>query len=162
VTSATRVRELLNYCPETGVITWRVDRPGGQGAVVVRAGAVAGCLDKHGYRLVRIDRHLFRAPRLVWAWMTGEWPPVLIDHINGAKDDNRWANLRLADKSLNALNIHKANRGNKATGLRGVRPSGISFTARIRIRGKVQHLGSFPTAELAHAAYCAAKQAVLP
>lgn len=43
------------------------------------------------------------------------------------------------------------------SGFTGVKRSRKKFTARININGKTRYLGSFPTAELAHAAYLRAK-----
>lgn len=37
--------------------------------------------------------------------MTGSWPSMFIDHINIDKSDNRWCNLREADRFDNAYNI---------------------------------------------------------
>jgi len=36
--------------------------------------------------------------------MTGEWPQNTIDHRNGIRTDNRWANLRAATQSQNNQN----------------------------------------------------------
>ena len=83
----------------------------------------------------------------------GAKPGQIVDHINQNKLDNRRSNLRLADKSLNALNSNKS-RGK--TGLRGVvvnTQRGKPFKARITHLGKQIHLGSFNTAREAHQAY---------
>ena len=36
--------------------------------------------------------------------MTGKWPKKDIDHINNVKNDNRWINLREANRSENICN----------------------------------------------------------
>jgi hypothetical protein len=35
-----------------------------------------------------------KATRLIWLWMTGDWPANVIDHINRDPSDDRWCNLR--------------------------------------------------------------------
>ena len=81
----------------------------------------------------------------------------IIDHINQDKLDNRRENLRLADRSLNALNSRKT-RGR--TGYRGVRfnKQANKYQAVITIRKKVKHLGFFATAEEASEAYLKAQK----
>lgn len=75
--------------------------------------------------------------------------PLEIDHINGDRTDNRKANLRLATKAQNAHNRkqHK--------GLKGVQQQRAKYVARIKL-DKNTYLGSFDTADEAHAAYVAA------
>ncbi len=59
-----RVRELLHYTPETGVLTWRVSRQGSS------AGAVAGSFTSEGYVSVRVVYAKFLAHRLAWLLAT--------------------------------------------------------------------------------------------
>lgn len=157
-----RLLELLVYDPDSGDFVWLEHQRGGQGAVVVRAGTVAGCVGVRGYRVIRVLRKLYPAHRLAWFWVTGRWP-ILIDHINRIKTDNRWSNLREANKSINSLNVCKAS-SHSTIGLRGVvhAPSIKNpFAARLTINGVQRHLGCFPTAEAAHTAYLTAKVAAL-
>jgi hypothetical protein len=84
----TRLRELLNYAPSTGIFTWNVSR--GRAT----AGAQAGSEDYSGYVLIRVDKILYKAHRLAVLYMTGKWPECQVDHINGVEGDNRWSNLR--------------------------------------------------------------------
>lgn len=80
---------------------------------------------------------------------------VLIDHINGNRLDNRKCNLRFCTPTENARNKKKS--VNNKSGFKGVifvkrlgryRPS-------IMFNGKLHYMGSFTTAEAAHAAYVA-------
>jgi hypothetical protein len=47
---------MLHYEPETGVFRWKV-----WGGNRARAGSVAGCLNRRGYRLIRIDGRMYLA-----------------------------------------------------------------------------------------------------
>lgn len=104
-----------------------------------------------------IDGGLYFAHLIAWVHYHGKCPPndFVIDHENQDKLDLKIKNLRLAPQRLNCLNA-KQRVGSK-TGFRGVYPTGRKFMAKLRINGKLQHLGSYPTAEEASAAYEAAK-----
>lgn len=148
-----RLKAVLDYNPETGVFVWKEWRGG-----KAHAGTAAGRLSR-GYVGIGVDGRRYRAHRLAWLYVTGEWPADEIDHINGAKADNRWVNLRQADRSINNQNRVRAHRNN-TTGVLGVRPmlGTTRFFASIRIRGRSIHLGTFDTTEQAHAAYLDAKR----
>ena len=85
-------------------------------------------------------------------------PNIHVDHINGDKLDNRRINLRLATRAQNKANSRVAK--NNAIGVKGVSkrtgPKGDAFRAHITTEGKMKSLGTFKTAEEAHAAYCKA------
>jgi hypothetical protein len=103
--SAAQVRELLDYDPKTGCFRWRATRGGRV------AGAVAGCKDvASGYVVIRLCGATWGAHRLAVVHVTGEWPTLLVDHINRRRDDNRYANLRQASHSLNVVNSDKVDR----------------------------------------------------
>lgn len=75
-----------------------------------------------------------------------------MDHINGIRDDDRWANLRPATTTLNNANSRR--RRDNLSGYKGVRMHAGS--GRWQARLKQASLGLFDTAEAAHAAYCQA------
>jgi hypothetical protein len=99
---------------------------------------------------MRVDGRLYRAHRLAWLYVHGEWPKGNLDHINRDGCDNRIANLRLATYSENGRNSRL--RSSNTSGFRGVyrRPNG-RFTAQIWHSGACQTLGTFDTIEEAHA-----------
>lgn len=148
--TAYRLKELLDYCPETGSFHWRVRR-GSR-----RKGDTAGTLMGQGCIAIGIDGVAYLAHRLAWVFMTGNPAPDEIDHENLDVSDNRWSNLRCATRPQNAAN-RGAFRSNKI-GLKGVsQTKGCStFRARIGPAKNRIYLGRFPTAEEAHAAYCKA------
>lgn len=147
-----RVRELFEYDPLSGVLTRR------QGA---NAGRPMTCRNHDGYLLVRINRKNYRVHRVIWLYMTGQWPSEILDHINGDRADNRWTNLREATVVTNQQNQRHA-RADNQSGLLGVAIGGGSkrnpYTAFIRYAGRQHYLGCFPTPEAAHAAYLSAKR----
>ena len=146
-----RLREVFDYDPTTGALTWKAKtHPCSHG---IKIGAVAGTLDSSGHRQVELDRGVHMAHRVIWAFVTGAWPAVQIDHRNGVPEDNRLCNLREATHRQN----HQ-NRGNNTSGF-----AGVSFNKRARkwrayrcVNYKVKHLGHFDTPEEASAAYKAA------
>lgn len=144
-----RLRAILSYDPETGIIRWRQ-----QINNRTSIGSEAGCFDRHsGYRLIRIDHHRHRAHRLAWALHFGEWPVGFLDHRNGERSDNRIANLRLCTLQQNSRN-QKQRSDTAHGGKKGIyRRKGGSWGARIKLNGKDTHLGTFWTASEAHAAY---------
>jgi hypothetical protein len=152
-----RLRELLNYDPETGVFTRRVSRRGGG-----PAGSVAGLLsDRWRYNTVVIDNKRYAAHRLAWLYMTGEWPEHQIDHINGDALDNRFSNLRDVTGSLNQQNKRRPPRHNK-TGLLGVCYAANGYQASIWVGGRSVYIGRYKTADEAHDAYVKAKREMHP
>ena len=146
-TTADRVRQVLDYDPETGLFTWKVRK--GR----IRAGSLAGSL-RHGRHVIKIDDNQYQASRLAYLWMKGEWPPCVVDHRDMDKRNNSWSNLRLATHSQNQCNIRA--RSDNAVGLKGVTHKGRTFQARISVDGKLRHIGTLGQAEDAHSAYVAA------
>jgi len=144
--TAARLREILHYDPDTGAFTWRVSRKG------VRAGAAAGTLCQ-GYYRIMADRRSYQAHRLAWLYMTGAWPEAEIDHINLARADNCWCNLREATRVENQRNTSA--RPNNTSGFKGVvwHKSAKRWRATITADGKQCHLGYFDTPQAAAAAY---------
>lgn len=132
-----RLKELLHYDPETGVFTRRVVLNN-----KIKVGDIAGCLC-NGYVKIRVEVRRYRAHRLAWLYMVGDWPKDQLDHINGKRDDNRWANIREATSSENMKN-RKINTNN-TSGIMGVcwnKRSG-RWDAQIKLGGRTIHLGSF-------------------
>lgn len=124
-----QLKEILHYCPETGVFTWIV-RLGARGQV----GAVAGSEHSKGYIHIIISKVSYKAHRLAWLYMTGEWPPSQVDHINETKADNRWENLRPATNQQNCSN--KKARSDNTTGLKGLSWHKQSKSWNVKVSGE--------------------------
>lgn len=140
-----RVRQVLAYCPDTGVFTWR------SATRRRKSGDVAGSIREDGYRVIRVDGRLYRAHALAWLHVHGHIPP-LIDHRNWDRLDNRIDNLREATPTVNAHNRRDA----PGIGTEK-RPNG-RWRAVLKVGGKKRTFGTFDTQVEAKAAYLTAKR----
>jgi hypothetical protein len=140
--AAERVCALLDYDPDTGVFRWAVAGRDGPGT----KGSVAGAASKR-YWQITIDGRKYLAHRLAFLYMTGKWPPVHVDHIDGNGFNNRFNNLRLATPSQNHGN--RRVRRDSASGITGVMyiAPRKKWWATIRVAGRLRHLGYFGTAQ---------------
>jgi len=157
--SANYVRFLFTYDPEEGLLRWR-NNAGRHGRIT--SGTVAGRRHKEGYRYVCVGGKLYRSSRLIWLWMTGEWPKHQIDHADRDTTNDKWENLRQATGSQNKANCRKYNRRNASCELKGVQAvqkrKSIRYRAIATKDGVRRHLGYFSTPEEAHAAYMRASE----
>ena len=146
--TAERLRELLHYDKATGAWTWRIQRYRS-----MKPGDPAGCLNKVGYWVIRVENRLYLAHRLAWLYMTGNWPTDQIDHKNMIRADNRWENLRAADNAGN--NQNRPGSKTSISGVKGVSldPRCDRWSARIYANGIQYNLGYYGTIGEAAAAY---------
>ncbi len=153
--TAERLREVLNYGPESGNFTWLTregDNPHTKTWNTKHAGKVAGNVRKSdGYRVIRIDGRMYLAHRVAFLYMTGAWTRADIDHANRDRSDNRWINLREATQSQNNANTPK--RRDNTSGWKGAYMNGSGWQAQIKVNGKHICLGTYSSPEGAHAAY---------
>lgn len=141
-----RLREVLDYNPETGVLTWR-KMLSPRGVV----GQTAGRVSKAGYLLVGIDGVYYLGHHLAWLHFYGEPPKSGLDHRNLDKLGNSITNLREATARQNAINRAPRNKH----GFKGVSYQTCSgkFKAAIRHGDRRLFLGEFDTPEEAGRAY---------
>ena len=108
-----RIKELLDYYPEAGVLVWKVSTKGR------KAGRLAGGKNNTtGYLSVSVDGHSYPYAHLVWFYIYGRWPKEFIDHINLDVFDNRISNIRECNRSQN--NANRRIRSDSKTGIKGV------------------------------------------
>lgn len=141
----------LAYDERTGTFTRR------------KTGRPAGSRTGEGYIEIRVNGRRYYAHRIAWLMVTGEWPKYNIDHINGDRADNRFANLRDVSQSVNRQNVKKAKGRSGYVGV-SWHEGDQAWRARITLPGEAnaRHIGSFKTAEEARDAYLAAKATIHP
>lgn len=118
-----------------------------------RTGNKVGQPNTEGYIRVRGGNGKeYRAHRVIWSLFNGEIPEgMLIDHIDGNKQNNKIDNLRLATRTQNNAN---------SVGVRKRElPKGVTQNPSGRFRAKIYHkgihysLGTFDTVEEAKKVY---------
>jgi hypothetical protein len=143
LTQAT-VKELLDYCPESGQFFWKYrqlhwfksDRSFHSWNARWPGRPALACTDTHGHLHGKLLGRLHSAHRTAVLWMTGTRPAV-VDHENRNRADNRWTNLCPSSTEANARNrsLSRLNR----SGQTGVYRSGTAWAAKIQS----EYLGSF-------------------
>lgn len=173
----TMMRLLANYCPDTGLLTWK-SRPlwmfsGSRPKNCCSAwnsklaGKPAFATDNgFGYLFARARGKHIKAHRAAWAIYYGQWPSGEIDHINRIPNDNSLKNLRLATKSQNARNVRNRAHSSQYRGVTASRGSGVRggkrWRAQISLDSVRIYLGSFTTEIAAARAYDAAARKMDP
>jgi hypothetical protein len=96
-----------------------------------------------GYIQIRIDKKLYYAHRLAWLYVYGYFPENNIDHIDHKGYHNWIGNLREVSTQCNARNT--GNFKHNSSGVKGVTwyPWVKKWAARIKINGKIRHLGLY-------------------
>lgn len=105
----------------------------------------------HGYRTGSLLGENTLAHRAIWKLVTGYWPTLSIDHIDGDRLNNSWGNLREVTSGVSSKN--KRVRCDNSSGYTGVIERGYGrWSARIASGGKVYSLGTYDTFEEAYEA----------
>lgn len=132
----------LHYDPETGLFRWKTSSSNR-----IKVGGIAGTAHNAGYVSICINSRLYLAHRLAFLYLEGVLPSDEIDHINGVRNDNRWANLRHATHAQNLKNTSTFS--HNTSGMRGVyrRKDTGRWQAQIKLGGKNIALGCFDTSE---------------
>ncbi len=155
--TAEYVRSILDYDPISGVMVWKprvfTKKTSGKWNDVY-AGKEAGSVFKNGYRMLSFGRGQKQyTHRIIWLWMTGDWPKNNLDHIDTIKLNNVWINLRECDHRQNMGN--QGVRKNNTSGYKGVSYSKKNkcYQAYITVQRKKINLGYYKNIEIAAEAY---------
>ena len=151
--TAERLREVLDYDPETGVFTRVLKTCGTR--------RTKGSINLAGYLTIRIGDTAHYCHRLAWLYVHGSWPSGEIDHVDGDRSNNRISNLRDATRSVNNQNRKRAQRRSDS-GVLGVFKDKKKWNAKITIDGSTYNLGNYSTKDDAYAAYLGAKRLLHP
>jgi hypothetical protein len=153
-----RLKELFSYNSETGQFT-RIKALCGP---VAKIGMIAGTLGGRGYIDIGIDGKRYKAHRLAWLYIYGEFPSnkLQIDHIDGSRTNNNIANLRIVTASQNLQNIKSAKSHNITSKILGVSwyKRDKKWQVEISINKKKLYLGRYSNLEEAKSVYLSAKK----
>lgn len=96
-----RVRQLLDYNPDTGSITWRIARQGGYAI----PGERAGSFNDTGHSRICIDGKNHSSARLAWLLKLGYFPDHRICFSDGNPKNLRWDNIKHERENLSGTRI---------------------------------------------------------
>lgn len=136
-----KLLELFDY--QNGSLFWK-SKPAKQ----ISVGSKAGCINNHGYSVVRIDGILYRTHRIIFLMHHG-YLPKYIDHADGNPLNNNIENLREATACENAYN--KPAQSNNKSGEKGVRwhKQIKHWCVEIQVNKVKHYLGIYKDLELA-------------
>lgn len=140
------IKKLLVYDRKTGVFSLRNPRKFRKVKAPTEIGYKSG-----KYIKIKIERQVFYAHRLAWAYCRGAFPNGEIDHKNHDGYDNRICNLREVTRVENSRNLPKKMSASGHTGVR-YRSDFKKWTAQITVSKKLIYIGSFKTLREAVAA----------
>lgn len=131
-----QIKELFNYDPGTGVLTWKI-----RTAKRIHVGDNAGSINDGKYLRTTIKNKLYLNHRIIFLFYHGYLPKYL-DHIDGNPLNNRILNIRECTSSQNNYNRKYCNNN---SGIKGVGWHILKnkWQARLNINGKTRHLGLF-------------------
>ena len=122
---------------------------------LVPAGSLAGSLREDGYIGIFINGKYFFAHRIIWEMFNQEIPAgMVIDHIDGIRNNNRIENLRVCTFQQNHFNRGK--QSNNKSGFKGVswHKQKQKWVAQIKIDGRNKFLGFYTNPVKAYEKYC--------
>lgn len=140
------IKKICDYDPDSGIFK-RILRQSWKGNWY-QCNSIPKSTTAYGYLQMNVAGKPYLVHRLIWLWVTGEFPDEDIDHIDGDRLNNKWVNLRQVDRESNLRNM-----GIRAENTSGI--TGVSFAkdrnkwhAYIGIGdGERKHLGYFTEKE---------------
>lgn len=134
--SVEEIQENWTYDKETGLFYWKISGKG------ILKGKPTGHSDGRYIVLQRRDAWVY-AHRAAFVLVNGAWPTKDVDHINGDRLDNRFANLREASAAQNLRN--RSVKSDSLTKVKGVTQDKRDgrFYAYIDFDGRRLSLGGF-------------------
>ena len=141
--------EIFEY--KNNDLYWRADK--GR----AKQGEVAGSIDYHGYRQVKIDQKIYLCHRLVF-FIHHSYLPDCIDHIDRNPLNNSIENLRECTPSENSMN--RGMRRDNTSGVKGVywyKPT-KKWKAQLFFKGKNNSLGYYESKQQAEQAVKKARE----
>lgn len=148
------LKDNYNYNPDSGVFTYKKINKRSRFSV----GDVAGYKRHDGYILIAVNKRQRLAHRMAWLIEHGSLPDAQMDHRDVNPSNNSISNLRLADNSLNGMNV--GIKKNNSSGVKGVSwdKTRSLWMARVQINGKQINLGRFSCMEQAKLVACEARE----
>lgn len=149
--------DVLNYDPETGSFSWRIDIP-----KRIKAGMAAGGVvkDKKGAskRTIGLNGSNYFCHRLAWFYVHGKMPEGNVIPINGDFLDCRIGNLR--HETIAETTARAKPRTGSTSGVKGVswNTARRKWVASIHRNYRQTNLGYFDTVDAAAEAYRKAEQ----
>ena len=142
-----RLKEVLDYDPETGIFTWKI--ASGHRSVV---GGVAGSPGPKGVWQIRFDNKAYHAHRLAFFYVNGRWPEGNLV-VDGDKHRPKISELR--EESRAETVARGKVRSTNTSGFRGVSWNSDKgkWVASITRDYRRVHLGEYHTKEEASEAY---------
>lgn len=154
--SQDELKRWFTYEPDTGRFFWRERPVKAKVNVGDEAGSIQTMRTGGKRRMLWVSARRIYASRAAYIYVHGDIPDgALVDHADGDTLNDRIDNLRLASTAQNVWNRLRVSR----SGL----PIGVQKDARGRFKARIQmtdgrkaNLGTWRTAEEAHAAYMGA------
>ena len=152
--------ECVEYDQISGTLTWK-ERPETHFANKQAYGRWNTMFAKKIIGKMRINEYLtlsingidYRAHRLIWVLMTGNEPSEFIDHIDGDRANNRWANLREATHAENCRNLKQTRDSKGVSFCKSRRKWNAAIGITVDGKRRNINLGRFDTKDEAQLAY---------